>query len=216
MGYSLWDCRVRYDWATKHTCTNINHCFKWKWTKCSNWKLQNAMELSSMLCGSLDGRGVWGRMDTCIWMAELLYCSPETVTILLIRYTPIQNKKLKKESEKITPKTKEDICKLYIYIWFDIILVFKSRTFTVQLPVEILFFNTSLVFNINAYRNKPPFCSGTVSVDLFFLLNEPYFPVFLCALWFFVEHWTFEFINVITLEIRFYPSPEFAEFCYCP
>ena len=74
------------------------------------------MELSSMLCGSLDGRGVWGRMDTCIWMAELLYCSPETVTILLIRYTPIQNKKLKKESEKITPKTKEDICKLYIYI----------------------------------------------------------------------------------------------------
>lgn len=84
-----------------------------------------------------------------------------------------------------------------------------------RLPVEILFFNTSLVLNINAYRNKPPFCSGTVSVDLFFLLNEPYFPVFLCALWFVVEHWTFEFINVVTLEIRFCPSPEFAEFCYC-
>ena len=28
-------------------------------------------ELSSMLCGSLDGRGVWGRMDTCICMAEI-------------------------------------------------------------------------------------------------------------------------------------------------
>ena len=25
-------------------------------------------ELCSMLCGSLDGRGVWGRMDTCICM----------------------------------------------------------------------------------------------------------------------------------------------------
>ena len=51
-------------------------------------------ELCSM-CGSLDGRGVWGRMDTCIWMAESLHCSPETITTLLIGYTLIQNKKLK-------------------------------------------------------------------------------------------------------------------------
>ena len=28
--------------------------------------------LCSMLCGSLDGRGVWGWMDTCICMAETL------------------------------------------------------------------------------------------------------------------------------------------------
>ena len=48
-----------------------------------------------MLCGSLDGRGVWGRMDTCICMAESLCCLPEIIT-LLISYTPIQNKKLKK------------------------------------------------------------------------------------------------------------------------
>ena len=47
------------------------------------------MELCSMLCGSLDGRGVCGRMDTCIWMAEFLFCSPETITTLLISYTPI-------------------------------------------------------------------------------------------------------------------------------
>ena len=47
------------------------------------------------ICGSLDGRGVWGRMDTCIWMAESLGCPPETITTLLIGYTPIQNKKLK-------------------------------------------------------------------------------------------------------------------------
>ena len=53
------------------------------------------MELCSMLCGSLDGKGVWGRMDTCICMAESFHCSPETTTTLLISYTPIQNKKLK-------------------------------------------------------------------------------------------------------------------------
>ena len=29
-------------------------------------------------------------------MTELLHCLPETVTILLIGYTPIQNKKVKK------------------------------------------------------------------------------------------------------------------------
>ena len=44
-----------------------------------------------MLCGSLDEKGVWRRMDTCI--AELFYCPPETITTLLINYTPIQNKK---------------------------------------------------------------------------------------------------------------------------
>ena len=39
------------------------------------------MELCSMLCGSLDGRGVWGRMDTCVCMTESLCCSPETYNI---------------------------------------------------------------------------------------------------------------------------------------
>ena len=52
-------------------------------------------ELCSWSCGHLDGRGVWGRMDTCICVAQSLHCSPETITILLIDYTPIQNKKLK-------------------------------------------------------------------------------------------------------------------------
>ena len=36
-----------------------------------------------MLRGSLDGMGVWGRMDACICMAEFLHCSPETTTTLL-------------------------------------------------------------------------------------------------------------------------------------
>ena len=51
------------------------------------------MERCSMLYSSLDGRGVWGRMDTCICMAKSLCPSPETITTLLIGYTPIQNKK---------------------------------------------------------------------------------------------------------------------------
>ena len=38
-------------------------------------------ELPSMLCGSLNGRGVWGRMD-----AEFLCRPPETITTLLIDY----------------------------------------------------------------------------------------------------------------------------------
>ena len=40
------------------------------------------MDLCSKLCGSLDGRGVWGRMDTCIYMAESLCYAPETITML--------------------------------------------------------------------------------------------------------------------------------------
>ena len=47
-------------------------------------------ELCSLLCGSLDGRGVWGRMDTCICIAESL-CSPsETIMTLLIGYSPVE------------------------------------------------------------------------------------------------------------------------------
>ena len=38
-----------------------------------------------------------GRMDICICMADSLHCPPNTSTILLTGYTPIQNKKLKKK-----------------------------------------------------------------------------------------------------------------------
>ena len=57
------------------------------------------MELCSMLCGSLARKGGWGRMDTCICMAESLFCSSETITTLLIGYTPIQNKKFLKSQQ---------------------------------------------------------------------------------------------------------------------
>ena len=39
-------------------------------------------------------------MDTCICMAESLCCPPETITTLLINYTPFQDKKLKKINMK--------------------------------------------------------------------------------------------------------------------
>ena len=50
------------------------------------------MELCSMLHGSWDGRGVQGKMDTCMCMAESLCQSSETITTLLIGYTPRKNK----------------------------------------------------------------------------------------------------------------------------
>ena len=39
-------------------------------------------ELYSMLCGSLDGRGVWGRMDTSTYMGESPGCSHNIVNRL--------------------------------------------------------------------------------------------------------------------------------------
>ena len=51
-------------------------------------------ELCLMLGASLDGRGVWGRMDTCLCVAESLCCSPESNRALLIGYTPVQNEKV--------------------------------------------------------------------------------------------------------------------------
>ena len=53
----------------------------------------------------MEVRVVWGRMDTCMCMAESLCCPPETITTLLIGYTTIQNvsdvkKKFKKKKQK--------------------------------------------------------------------------------------------------------------------
>ena len=45
-----------------------------------------------MLCDSLEGSGVWEKVDTRIYMAESLPRSPESITTLLISYTPIQKK----------------------------------------------------------------------------------------------------------------------------
>lgn len=52
-------------------------------------------ELCSLLCASLDGRGLWGRADTHMYMAESLCRSPETTALVLTGYIPLQNKSLK-------------------------------------------------------------------------------------------------------------------------
>ena len=53
-----------------------------------------------MLCGSLDGKAVWGRMDT-----EFLRCSLRSITVLLISDTSEQNKKVEKIKKKKGVKT---------------------------------------------------------------------------------------------------------------
>ena len=53
------------------------------------------MELCSVLCDSLDGRGVWQRMGTYVCMADSFCCPLETTTTLLIGYTPKQKVKKK-------------------------------------------------------------------------------------------------------------------------
>ena len=52
-----------------------------------------------MLCGSLDERGVWGRKDTSICMAESLCSSLETVTTFFVNwlYSSIKIKALKEK-----------------------------------------------------------------------------------------------------------------------
>ena len=56
-----------------------------RYLKCiTNKDLLQHMDLWSMLCGSLDGKGVWGRTDTCMCTAEPLCCPPGTVPVLFI------------------------------------------------------------------------------------------------------------------------------------
>ena len=59
--------------------------------------LHSTWNSAQLLCASLDRSGVWGRMDTCICMAESLRCSPEITTTWLIRYIPTQNKRFKEK-----------------------------------------------------------------------------------------------------------------------
>ena len=72
------------------TCTLL-HC---KWV--ANKDLLRR-ELCSVLRGSLDGWGVLGRVGTWTCVAESLCGPPEAISTLVIGYTPIQNKKLRKE-----------------------------------------------------------------------------------------------------------------------
>ena len=64
------------------TCT---HCYIKIWTSFRAWgTLLNVMRQPGW-------EGSSGRMDTYICVAESLFYPPETITTLLISYTPIQN-----------------------------------------------------------------------------------------------------------------------------
>ena len=77
--------------------------------------------------GSLGGRGVWGRMDTCVCMAESIHCSPETVTSLLIGSTPVQNKKWKKARTSVLCKISVDQrCSWLLLLSFWLCCYFRS------------------------------------------------------------------------------------------
>ena len=47
----------------------------------------------TLLCGDLNEKRIWKRIDTCTCITESLCCTPETNTTLLINITPIYNKK---------------------------------------------------------------------------------------------------------------------------
>ena len=98
-------------WKETHRLREQNHGCRWggtirefgmdvctllylKWNKQQGSAIEY-VELCSVVCGSLDRRGVWGRKDTCICTESLCY-SPESITTLLTDYTPIQNYKIKK------------------------------------------------------------------------------------------------------------------------
>ena len=68
---------VHYCYHTTHLTHVLLSVTKVYWGPISfqTLKARNIrIRLFSMLCGSLDGRGVWGRMDTHIYMAESLHC----------------------------------------------------------------------------------------------------------------------------------------------
>ena len=66
-----------------------------KWITNKNLLLEH-MELCSVPCGSLDRRGVLGRMATWISMVESLCCSPETTTTVLVNLLAMLQYKIKK------------------------------------------------------------------------------------------------------------------------
>ena len=67
--------------------TSCTYCYILRWITNKDLYICTAhTELCSMLCASLHGRGIWERMNTRIFMAEFLCCSPEATTTLLIGY----------------------------------------------------------------------------------------------------------------------------------
>ena len=69
-----WENPLEKETAT-HSSILAWRIHRWAWWVTVHGLAKSLTQLSdwaSMLCGSLEGRGVWRRMDTCICMAEAL------------------------------------------------------------------------------------------------------------------------------------------------
>ena len=72
-------------------------------------------EVCSVLCASLNGRGVCRRMNTCPCTAESLCCSPETTTTLLMAIPQYKIKSLESGERK---KWKQKMANFKWYIFY--------------------------------------------------------------------------------------------------
>ena len=96
---------------------------KWITKKDLLWSTWNSAQC--YMSASMWGRG-WGRMDTCLCMVESLCYSHENITTLLIGYTPIWNKNVKRKKKTdfvgfptLFNKTKKNsIVSLYIRTFY--------------------------------------------------------------------------------------------------
>ena len=87
------------DWEAWHAAV---HGVAKRWTGLSDWTELSKDLLYSTQKSAQCYVAVWmgGELGTeCICMAESLRCSAETITALLISYTPIQNETLKEKKK---------------------------------------------------------------------------------------------------------------------
>ena len=85
----------RFDRKQKNSVKQLSFNEKTQ-KRITNKELSSTGSSAQCHVAGLDGRGIGGRMDTCICVTESLHCPPETITTLSVGYTPIQNKKSNK------------------------------------------------------------------------------------------------------------------------
>ena len=80
-------------------------------------------------------------------MVESLCCSPEKITALLIGYTPIQNKKLKKKRKR--KKSQPGVDKWYIMKYMCLWVKQKQSTVILNLKSAIIIYDFILIFKLD-------------------------------------------------------------------
>ena len=83
--------------------------------KSKNGKLKKIKRITNKDCRAHETlfnikRGIWERLDEYICMAESLCCSPNTITTLIIGYTPMQNKLKNKKRISISKEIRKIPC----------------------------------------------------------------------------------------------------------